>query len=238
MTDDPPKSDPMLDGPDPDMTAAELALGLLDGDERAAALRRVLADPAFAREVEDWRHRLAGLFDDYAGAEAPSSLAERLAKPELPAPRRSSGWPIIAVLTAIAAAFALFFVSRPAPLPTELPPVAVVPHKLMLASLTLTDKSGSVPALVDMTSGEVKIADAALTPNGKSAELWMIGDDGVPKSMGLLADHGTSRVILSSDKRKQLAEGITLAVSVEPVGGSPTGKPTGPVVAAGKLSLT
>ena len=231
--------DPMMAGPDPDMTAAELALGLLDGDERAAALRRVLSDPAFAREVEDWRHRLAGLFDDYAGADAPSALAERLARPDSPAKQRSGGgWPIIAVLTAIAAAFALFFVSRPAPLPTEPPIVAVVPHKLMVASLMLTDKSGSVPALVDLDSGEVKIANAALTPKGKSAELWMIGDDGVPKSMGLLADHGASRVVLSSDQRKQLADGITLAVSVEPVGGSPTGKPTGPVVAAGKLSLT
>ena len=54
------------------MTAAELALGLLDGDERAAALRRVLADPAFAREVEDWRNRMAGLFDDFARLRRPT----------------------------------------------------------------------------------------------------------------------------------------------------------------------
>ena len=57
------------------MTAAELALGLLEGDERAAALRRVLADPAFAREVEDWRNRMAGLFDDYREVAAPDSVA-------------------------------------------------------------------------------------------------------------------------------------------------------------------
>ena len=48
----------------PDMTAAELALGVLDGEERAAALRRVLADPVFAREVERWRRYLAALFAD------------------------------------------------------------------------------------------------------------------------------------------------------------------------------
>ncbi len=34
-----------------DLTAAELALGVLDGDERTAAMRRVLDDPAFASNV-------------------------------------------------------------------------------------------------------------------------------------------------------------------------------------------
>ncbi|WP_287200988.1 anti-sigma factor, partial [Mesorhizobium sp.] len=33
----------------------------------------------------------------------------------------------------------------------------------------------------------------------------------------------------------KLAQGAVLAVSVEPAGGSPTGQPTGPVVAAGDL---
>ncbi|MEO1162117.1 MAG: anti-sigma factor, partial [Pseudomonadota bacterium] len=32
-----------------------------------------------------------------------------------------------------------------------------------------------------------------------------------------------------------LGDGITLAVSLEPAGGSPTGTPTGPVIATGKL---
>ena len=36
-----------------DVAAAELALGVLDGEERAAALRRVLAEPDFARESSD-----------------------------------------------------------------------------------------------------------------------------------------------------------------------------------------
>ena len=49
-------TDPIRPGPaEPDVAAAELALGLLDGEERAAALRRMLAEPGFAREVERWR---------------------------------------------------------------------------------------------------------------------------------------------------------------------------------------
>ncbi|WP_294039805.1 anti-sigma factor [Sphingomonas sp.] len=216
------------------MTAAELAIGLLDGEERAAALRRVIADPAFAREVESWRNRLAGLFDDYTEVEAPASVAARLAKPQDAAKPRSA-WPILALATALAAAVALFFVSRPVPTPLQVP--VAQPHPIMVASLMMTDKSASVPAMIDMTTGEMTIPHANMAPAGKSAQLWMIGSDGVPKPMGLLAAAGTSRMTLAPGQRGQLAAGITLAVSIEPAGGSPTGKPTGPVVASGKLSL-
>jgi len=221
---------------DPDMTAAELALGLLEGEERAAALRRVLADPAFAREVEDWRQRMAGLFDDYPEVAAPEGVAERLAQPDravVPLPPRSrSPWPIVATLSALAAVVLLFFAVKPGPVA---PPV-VAPHKMMVASLMMSDKSGAVPATVDMTTGEMKIPAAAMAPAGKSAQLWMIGDDKVPRPMGLLASTGPSKMTLPMEKRAKLNDGVMLAVSVEPMGGSPTGLPTGPVVASGKLS--
>jgi anti-sigma-K factor RskA len=35
-----------------------------------------------------------------------------------------------------------------------------------------------------------------------------------------------------------MAAGATLAISVEPKGGSPTGQPTGPVILSGKITLT
>jgi anti-sigma-K factor RskA len=222
------------DAPDPDMTAAELALGLLDGEERAAALRRVLADPAFAREVEQWRQRLAGLFDDYPEVAAPESVAARLAqldRPVEPALSRRTRWPIAAMVTAIAAMLALFVVLRPTS------QVVAPPHQLMAASLMMSDKSAAVPAMVDMTTGEMRVGDATMAPQGKSAQLWMIGSDGVPKPMGVLASAGPSRMVLPMEKRHALKAGIMLAVSIEPLGGSPTGLPTGPVVASGKLSL-
>ena len=59
----------MSDDPLPDVTAAELALGVLDGPERAAALRRMLAEPAFAAEVDVWRNHFAALLDQFPAAE-------------------------------------------------------------------------------------------------------------------------------------------------------------------------
>lgn len=211
----------------PDMAAAELALGVLDGDERAAALRRVLADPDFAREVEEWRGRLSGLFDDYPAIEAPKSVAQRLTRSAVKPQRR---WPLVAALTALAASLLLVFALR---LPA--PPVAK-PHEMMVASLMMTDKSASVAAMVDMTTGEVRIPKVAMAPKGKSAQLWMIGRDNVPHPMGIVAQTEPTRMTLAGADRSHLAAGITLAVSVEPLGGSPTGKPTGPVVASGALS--
>jgi anti-sigma-K factor RskA len=222
-----------LDAPDPDMTAAELALGLLDGEERDAALRRVLADPAFAREVDDWRQRLAGLFDDYPEVAAPETVVERLARPDAEAqPRGRSAfrWPIAALVGAVAAMLALFLVLRPA---SEM---AGPPHHMMVASLMMADKSGAVPAMVDMTTGEMRVGETGMAPQSRTAQLWMIGGDGVPKSMGMLASAGPSRMMLPMEKRRHLKAGIMLAVSIEPLGGSPTGLPTGPLVASGKLS--
>ena len=224
----------MASEPDPDMTAAELALGLLEGDERAAALRRVLAEPNFAREVEDWRQRMAGLFDDYAEVAAPADIAERLAQPErtIVPLRPRSRWPIVATLSALAAVVLLFFAVQPGPVA---PPNA--PHQMMVASLMMSDKSGAVPAMIDMNTGEMKLPATSMAPAGKTAQLWMIGGDGVPKSMGMLSASGPSKMMLPADKRAKLAAGTTLAVSIEPMGGSPTGLPTGPVVASGKLSV-
>jgi len=222
------------DVPDPDMTAAELALGLLEGEERATALRRVLADPAFAREVEQWRQRLAGLFDDYPEVAAPDSVAARLATPESPPQTPSKPWfrrPITAMVGAVAALLALFAVLQPAPR------VDGPPHHMMVASLMMSDKSAAVPAMVDMTTGEMRVGQTGMAPHGKTAQLWMIGGDGVPKSMGMLAPTGPSRMMLPMEKRQHLKTGIMLAVSIEPLGGSPTGLPTGPVVASGKLSV-
>lgn len=235
----------MTDGPDfdpgPDMTAAELALGLLAGDERAAALRRLLADPAFAREVEGWRDRLAGLFDDYREVTAPDTVAARLATPDAPvarAPTRSA-WPVLALATALVAAVALFFVARPGPTPLPIPQI-VRPHAMMLAALAPSDKGAAaapVGAAIDTVTGDIRIADASLAPAGKTAQLWMIAADGVPHSLGLLDHAGPTYLKMGKKERAALAAGVTLAVSIEPPGGSPKPTPTGPVVAAGKLAI-
>jgi anti-sigma-K factor RskA len=74
---------------------------------------------------------------------------------------------------------------------------------------------------------------------GKSYELWMIStNDPTPRSLGVIGteEFSVRRQLASYDART--INSATYAVSIEPVGGSPTGQPTGPVVYTGKLIQT
>ena len=109
--------------PDPDQIplAAEYALGVLDGDERADAMRRVLAEPAFAREVESWRSHFALLFFEWPEANVDADLEDRMlaaldgAVPRVVAlqPRRN-GWAwATGAATLVAASLVLALALRP-----------------------------------------------------------------------------------------------------------------------------
>ena len=219
-----------------DTSAAELALGLLDGEERATALRRVLADPDYARAVEGWRMRFAQLFDLWPEAEAPEGLIDRIdAGIGGPAPvsRLRMPWPALAIgSSAVAAALLVFVAVRPAP-PVPAPVlVAARPGPLLVASMDA--KAAPVPAVFDSRGGSLRVASAPETPPARVAQLWVIGRDGVPHALALLGARAQV-VNLSAADRARIAAGATLAISIEPLGGSPTGLPTGPVVAKGVL---
>jgi anti-sigma-K factor RskA len=78
------------------------------------------------------------------------------------------------------------------------------------------------------------IVPVAAQPD-RALELWAVPTDGTgPRSLGVLPTGAGGTVAL---RGKVLAGVDTLAVSVEPPGGSPTGRPTGPIVYAGKFSL-
>ena len=236
---------------DRDFLAAEFALGLLEGDERAQTLRRVIREPDFAREVERWRTEFADLYDVWPEVDAGPEMAGRIAQiggavADVPVPandtapaRRASPWAkIAAVGSLIAACLLLAVLLRPAPEPVVIAqriPVAVdrVPATLLVA--TLKNDAKLVPAVFDPGSGTFRVAAPPSVSSTKVAELWVIGEDGVPFALGLL-EQQNQRLTLTTEARAKLAPGATLAISIEPTGGSTTGAPTGPVVATGVLS--
>lgn len=232
-------------GSDPDMAAAELALGVLEGDERTAALRRSLADPAFAREVNRWRRYLAQLFAAWPEATPSARLIDgieaALDRGAAVPHRRAGWWPAIAgVATVAAACLALVLLLRPAPPPAPFVPAPARAVPVLVATLAPADKESTakpVAALFDPASNTLRVGAAPLAGTNKTAELWAIPADGVPRAMGLLDAAAATPLPVGLDKRALLAPGVTLAVSIEPTGGSPTGKPTGPVVATGTLAL-
>jgi anti-sigma-K factor RskA len=64
----------------------------------------------------------------------------------------------------------------------------------------------------------------------KDYQLWVLREDGVPVSLGLLPKSGEATLLLGDIALDGLERGNTLAVSLEPLGGSPEDVPTGPVL--------
>ena len=221
--------------PDDETRAAELALGLIEGDERAAALRRVLAEPAFAAAVERWRVRFAQLFDLWPDAVPPPELIDRIDASldgVVPSRGRRVPWPLIAsVMTAIAACLLIFVAVRPDPVAPPPPPAADAPA---LVAGIAADKQ-VVGALYRPETGSLRVAASTLAPTGRVAQLWVIAGDAAPYPLGLLTGE-TTVIRLTPADRARIAAGATLAISIEPTGGSPTGLPAGPVVGTGGLS--
>src|SRR6185437_10621265 len=102
--------------------------------------------------------------------------------------------------------------------------------------VAILQKSPDAPAFamtVDIDKLQFSVRPvAAQAPPGKSYELWIIGPKQAPKSLGVI-DAATGERDLAGDKA--IVRDAMYAVTVEPKGGSPTGKPSSAPVFFGKL---
>lgn len=224
--------------------AAEFALGVLEGDERAEATRRVLAEPGFAREVEAWRAHFALLFAAWPDAQPSSDAEPRLMQSlgqtasDGRVARRNPWMWSTGVATLLAACLVLALALRPQRTVTAGAPIATSrPAPLIVAIAPSGAGADAKPfaAAYDAGTGEIRFAGGVTVPTGRSAELWVIGADAAPHSLGLL-EGPASRVSIGGRNLRRITAGATLAVTIEPEGGSPSGLPTGPVVASGTLA--
>lgn len=225
--------------------AAEYALGVLTGDELVRAQALLRGDPAFRASVERWAGRLAPLLDAVEPVAPPASawpaIERELDRTEangsvISLTRRLHRWRGIAAgMTALAASLAVFVAVRP----SQQPPVvaALSPSPPMVAMLNDRQQSAKVVASWDPSTRQLVLAIAADMPvsTHHSHELWVIPADGKPRSLGTMPSSKRMHMHLAQSLAALLKEGSTVAISLEPEGGSPTGAPTGPVVAAGQL---
>ena len=93
-------------------------------------------------------------------------------------------------------------------------------------------------AAANPEDGTVTVVPAALLTGAlqQSYELWVIPPGGKPHSLGLVDPKRPVKVVVPPELLPHVSADSTLAISLEPVGGSPTGQPTGPVIANGKLA--
>ena len=246
--------DEVIQSDDPFLTAGELALGVLEGSDLAAARPLQLSDVTFAGAVEWWEARL-GAMSEGAQSALPSDavwqgIVARIdaidAQRNMPAAalapdrgRGPAGWSIAAALVGVSAAAAalVLFLSTPATSPVAPPEIAAVAGDQLVAQLADAEANRSLASRIDPESGQLRLAIAGLEAEpGKTPELWVIPAGGAPISLGAIPQQGNFARDLSVEESSLLAAGATLAVTFEDDTGERHETPTMPILLAGPLA--
>jgi anti-sigma-K factor RskA len=212
-----------------DALAAEYVLGTLEAREAAEVARAMATDAALAGAVARWEARLAPLTALAPPEAPPAGLWDRIeAALTPPAPRRwwqglRDPWRIGAIgATAVAAGLAVFVLARPTPAP-------------MMMTVLLTDREQ--PAwLVQADRGEIRLAslNTRPAPPDRVLELWALPQGATaPTSLGLIPADGRITVRPATIRPHP---GMLIEITLEPPGGSPIGRPTGPIQFIGRLA--
>jgi anti-sigma-K factor RskA len=226
--------DPTIEG-DGKLIAAEYVLGVLSTAERRAVQARIALDPALRAEVEYWEQRLGPLASELKPVDPPprvwakieetlaADVSHRTLWQSLPFWRWAAiGSAAVAAASLVAFIYLARFQSPNAPLVARLE--------------SSTGGAGFVVA-IDSGEGGLTVVPAVLSDvNQRALELWLIAPGEQPRSLGLIEAARPIHISVPADLIQRVTPQSTLAVSLEPLGGSPTGLPTGPVIASGKLT--
>jgi anti-sigma-K factor RskA len=217
--------------PEDELLAAEYALGVLAGADRAAAELRIARERGFALLVAQWEQRLAPWAAEIAEVVPPPQMWERITD-ALPAQRQGlwqslafwRGLSFAAGALAAACLAALVYLGAL----TQQPP---------LVATIESDGHRYFVATIDVRRGTVAVVPAAFSADAtRVPELWLIPPDGRPRAVGLLRADRAVTLTLPGELVVLATGKAVLAVSLEPPGGSPTGLPTGPVIGTGPLT--
>jgi anti-sigma-K factor RskA len=209
-----------------DALAAEYALGTLRGPARKRFEQWREKSPLIDRRVNAWEDRfvhLALALPPVAPSPKTWEGIERRISAQAQSVRKPTQWRALAAAIVLFAVIGGVFAVWQTGLFVGMEP---------LVTIAATD--GSPLWRIDITEDHsrmraVALSAAALHP-GKSLELWALPEGKAPVSLGVLPDNGKLDRDLTMDQREALRLSAKVAVSLEPVGGSPTGAPTGPVL--------
>lgn len=221
--------------------AAEYVLGSLNGQARKGFERWMMESYRVRQEVWFWEDKLSHLAHSLPEALPPprvwTSIEQRLwpdetaqASPQSE-PEKAGwlswlwpGWSLAA--TAAALVLTVLLVVQPEPEPQEFPGLAgAITQQDLAEPLWLISESARDHQL------RLRPVAATATAPESDYELWVVPSTGSPISLGVIeVTDRTLQIELSEALRARLDESRTLAISLEPAGGSPTGAPTGPIL--------
>lgn len=225
--------EPQMSAGERDELAGEYALGALSGAERARAAGLAQTDRGFALAVARWQEALSPLAEGVAEIRPPAAVKSELERRLFGAPVRWfdsllvwRGAAAAATVAAILLGGLLYDAGRAPRAPMQ------------IAAINTEAGAAQYVALVDRENATLALAridDKAAPAAGRDHELWLIEGGNAPVSLGVLDRASGSRLVVAGDLARKLVAGVTFAVSDEPLGGSPTGQPTGAVLALGAV---
>lgn len=215
------------------LEAAEYVLGTLATDTRAALEHALLTDRELAREVYGWQDRLLPLLDRVAPMQPSNQLWSRIAQ-QLPTRMVAPRWwqklllwqGLSAAALMLSVGLALQLARSPAPAEERYVAILQTPEQQV----------AWVVESVDADTVRLRpVGKLPVLATGRAWQFWTkpLNADR-PTSLGLVPAHGellVARKTLPALGAQQLFE-----VTLEPQNGSPTGRPTGPIQAVGRMA--
>ncbi|VVE62156.1 anti-sigma factor [Pandoraea captiosa] len=234
--------------PEDDLRCAEYALGVLDTAERRALEQSASTNPQIQASLDQWQQRIAPLAEDVPAVEPPVRVWQRIQRDlgfavntgVKPAAQASlwdnlNLWRWLGIGASVAAMALLAVNVNTLRRPDS--PAPAVSSAYMVATIARQDGVAHWTATVDTRRANMVVVPAVkpTIAAGKATELWLIPKDAKPIALGVFAADQPASMTLPADILAKIDGNAVLAVSIEPPGGSPTGQPTGPVVATGAI---
>ncbi len=222
-----------------EVLAGEYVLGVLSLEDRQKVERRMRSDRQFAAIVSRWEQNLSEFNEEYEAVAPAAAVFPKIEKRIFGEVALGAHlWNSLMLWRSVAFASLFLAVGVLVFAITNEGGLRSSAGKQLTASLSGQNSPINLLANYDVANGRLKITPvAAGKSEEKSLELWLIRGSDPAEALGVLPQTGDGEIVLPPELHAKLTEGAIIAVSVEPFGGSPTGKPTGDVVASGTIHL-
>ena len=215
-----------------DALCGEYLVGTLRGAARRRFERALREEPLVSGRLEYWQSVVAPRYTKMMEAQPTAAVWNRLER-ELGLARFRAPWHKRAAFWrgwAVAATAALLIVLGVDYVRQETPPAQIA---------QLSGKGPGMPVITAHLSGDsstmvLHSSRPLIAGPSQSYELWLLTPDSKVLSVAVVGTLDT-RFEVPEALRGQLRQGGRLAISVEPPGGSPTGRATGPVILIGPI---
>lgn len=227
-----------------DLIAAQYVLGTLSASARQNFELKLQENSLLRELTYDWERRLSPLAESLMPQQVPASvwknIERRLAwRPTTQSvPRRwlqeTPFWWGAGITALAACVLMVVFISAQLwPTVTQQPTGYTAS---MHAVAVLKSEHQQVSWVVQRQGNQLLLSALTADPvaANKDLELWSIAPHGQPRSLGVLHLRAGQAVFAKVDPQL-LQQNLTLAISLEPKHGSPTGLPTGAVLYTGKI---